>query len=232
MRLRRHDVVWLFAVVSLLLSGTGGDRSPSPPPDPAELGGRAAGAARTVDVQDGESHERAPVPRADVAGPAAPDADPAPRPDVVQDPARVRIPAIGVDAEVVHLGTTAEGALDVPSDPGVTGWWADGVRPGRHGPAVIAGHVDWTDGPAVFFRLGELRPGDVVEVEGRDGHRLTFTVVEILEVPKEEFPTATVYGPTERPTLRLITCGGPFDRAGGHYLHNVVVTAEWSPPHR
>lgn len=224
MRLRRHDTVWLLAVVSLLLSGAGANR-PSAPAAAQD----AVGHTPRTEVPSRDLRDRAPVSPAEVRAPTEPRVESAPLPRVVEAPVRVRIPVLGVDAEVGPLGTTARGELEVPSEPDVAGWWADGVPPGAHGPAVIAGHVDWTDGPAVFFRLSELRAGDAIEVEGRDGDRLSFTVTEVLEVPKDEFPTAMVYGPTEHPTLRLITCGGPFERAGGRYLHNVVVTAEWTP---
>ena len=97
-------------------------------------------------------------------------------------------------------------------------------RPGDVGPAVLAGHVDSTTGPAVFYRLGDLRPGDPVQVQ-RSGRWLTFKVVDVRRYPKNAFPTAEVYGPTPDPQLRLITCSGVFDRARHSYLENTVVYA-------
>lgn len=140
-------------------------------------------------------------------------------------PVRLDIPAIGVRARLVRLGLDAAGALEVPADFRTAGWWSGGARPGERGPAVIAAHVDSRTGPAVFFRLGELRRGDVATVVRADGSRARFTVERSARYPKARFPTARVYGGTRRPALRLITCSGTFDRASGHYLDNTVVFA-------
>ena len=115
--------------------------------------------------------------------------------------------------------------LEVPTDYGDTGWWSGGSRPGETGPAVIVGHVDSQTGPAVFYRLGELRKGDKVVVVRRDGSRARFTVQGSERFPKDEFPTARVYSRTDGPTLRLITCGGAFDSSTGHYVDNTIVYA-------
>ena len=143
----------------------------------------------------------------------------------VAPPVRIEIPAIGVRAPVIPLGLDEHRALEVPADYGDTGWWTGGPWPGERGPAVIAGHVDSTTGPAVFFRLGELAPGDDIVVVRRDGTRVRFRVRGSEHYPKASFPTARVYGPTPGPELRLITCSGDFDRATGHYLDNTVVYA-------
>jgi sortase (surface protein transpeptidase) len=140
-------------------------------------------------------------------------------------PARVAIPAIGVDAAIVRLGVNPDGTLEVPASFGVAGWYKLGVRPGEPGPAVIVGHVDSTSGPAVFYRLGRLAPGVHVRVSWRRGSSVRFSVYAVREYAKSVFPTALVYGPTQRPELRLVTCGGPFDEQTGHYLDNVVVFA-------
>jgi LPXTG-site transpeptidase (sortase) family protein len=144
--------------------------------------------------------------------------------EVSGPPARVRIPAIGVDAPLAALHLDSSGALQAPTDFQVPGWYADGTVPGEAGPAVIAGHVDSRSGPAVFFRLGELRAGDRVEVQ-RGGQWIVFEVFSTTRVPKDAFPTEQVYGPTPDPQLRLITCGGPFDAAAGSYRDNVIVYA-------
>jgi hypothetical protein len=143
----------------------------------------------------------------------------------VAAPARLRIPAIGVDTSLVALALDRAGTLEVPRRFDVAGWWSGGARPGERGPAVIAGHVDSQTGPAVFFGLGRLRRGDGVLVERRDGSLLRFTVRRVERYPKNRFPTARVYGPTRRPELRLITCSGAFDHLTGHYLDNTVVYA-------
>jgi LPXTG-site transpeptidase (sortase) family protein len=138
-------------------------------------------------------------------------------------PTRVRIPAIGVDSPLELLHLDAHGALSTPTFPHA-GWYADGPAPGDIGPAVIAGHVDSTSGPAVFYRLGDLRSGDTVEVQ-RSGRWLAFRVVDVRRYPKDAFPTAEVYGPTPDPQLRLITCSGDFDPKRHSYVDNTVVYA-------
>src|SRR4051794_24821962 len=140
-------------------------------------------------------------------------------------PARLQIPAIGVDTALVGLGLNPAGALEVPRRFDVAGWWTGGTRPGERGPAVITGHVDSYTGPAVFFRLGRLRRGDRVIVERRDGSRIRFTVRALAHYAKHRFPTRLVYGPTRPPELRLITCSGAFDCTTGHYVDNTVVYA-------
>lgn len=140
-------------------------------------------------------------------------------------PASVAIPAIGVESELEHLALRDDGTLAAPGDFGRAGWFADGPSPGERGPAVIVGHVDSRDGPAVFYRLRELAPGDLVEVTRRDGTVARFAVTDRFEAAKDAFPTEAVYGPTTGPMLRLITCTGAFDRAARHYVSNLVVNA-------
>jgi sortase (surface protein transpeptidase) len=144
-------------------------------------------------------------------------------------PIRIRISAIDVDAPVGTVRLDAHGVLETPQDWQVAAWYADGTPPGEPGPAVIVGHVDASDGrggakAAVFYRLRELRVGDVVEVQ-RGGRWVEFQVVAVREYPKNRFPTADVYGPTPDPQLRLITCGGDFDDRTGHHVDNLVVYA-------
>ncbi|WP_142024452.1 class F sortase [Blastococcus colisei] len=140
-------------------------------------------------------------------------------------PVRVRVPAMGVDSELLRLRTDATGTLVPPEDFDRAGWFADGAVPGDVGPSVIAGHVDSRDGPAVFFRLDELVVGDEVLVDRADGSTVRFSVTATERHPKNEFPTEDVYGPTPRAELRLITCGGEFDRDRRSYRDNVVVSA-------
>jgi hypothetical protein len=140
-------------------------------------------------------------------------------------PVRVEIPAIGVRATLVALGLDAAGALEAPKGFSEAGWWTGGARPGEPGPAIIAGHVDGTRGPAVFFRIGALRRGDRVDVVRRDGSRVRFSVQASARYRKDRFPSRSVYGPTAGPELRLITCSGAFDRTTGHYVDNTVVYA-------
>lgn len=141
------------------------------------------------------------------------------------DPVRIDIPAIGVSSALVSLGLAAAGTMQVPADYQQAGWYTGGPRPGEDGPAVIAGHVDSTTGPAVFFRLRDLRPGDEVRVTRADGSTVRFLVDRLEQYPKATFPTAAVFGPTPRPALRLVTCSGAFDESRHSYLQNLVAFA-------
>ena len=140
-------------------------------------------------------------------------------------PVRVRAPAAGIDAVVTGSGLDAAGGLAVPADPSVAGWYASGPRPGQAGPAVLAGHVDWAGRPAVFQGLHRLEPGHELVVDRADGSSVRFAVDRVVRVGKDAFPTQAVYGPVPGAELRLITCGGAFDRDAGSYADNVVVFA-------
>ena len=144
---------------------------------------------------------------------------------VAPDPVAVSVPAVGLSSSLVDIGVDATGALVPPADYAQAGWFADGVAPGEVGPAVLAGHVDSRAGPAVFFRLEEIPVGSPVLVSRADGSTLTFQVTRVAEYPKSAFATAEVYGPTVDAQLRLITCGGEFDRSRRSYVDNVVVYA-------
>jgi hypothetical protein len=144
----------------------------------------------------------------------------------VARPVRIRIPSIGVDAAMIPLGLNRDRTLEVPEDFAQAGWWSGGARPGQPGPAIVVGHVDSYTGPAVFYRLRELRPGATIIVDRRDGTRARFAVLGSEQYAKNAFPTERVYGSTPGPTLRLITCSGTFDRSSGHYLDNTVVYAD------
>lgn len=137
-------------------------------------------------------------------------------------PTRLRVPAIHVSTQLARL-RMVDGVLQAPKTGGVAGWYRDSPTPGQTGASVIAGHVDWTDGPAVFYRLGSLTPGDHVYVRRADGTVAVFTVHAIRQYAKNSFPSAFVYGDAPGPELRLITCGGAF--ANGHYVDNIVVFA-------
>ncbi|MET9634001.1 class F sortase [Lentzea sp. NPDC006480] len=143
----------------------------------------------------------------------------------VPEPVTVRIPSIGVETSLESLKVGKDGVLEPPTRSDKAGWYAKGVAPGDAGPAVIAGHVDSKTGPGVFFRLPELQPGAEVLVERKDGSKLTFVVSHRYATQKTAFPTAVVYGPTPLSELRLVTCGGDFDRVAGSYRDNVIVEA-------
>jgi hypothetical protein len=140
-------------------------------------------------------------------------------------PQRLRIPSLGVDAPVGRVGKAPDGTVEVPTRWEDVGWFDGGARPGEDGPAVLLGHVDSKSGPAVFARLPSAAPGTVVEIAGDDGSVSRWRVDRVEEHPKTRFPTEAVYLPALHPELRLVTCGGEFDRATGHYRDNVVVYA-------
>jgi sortase (surface protein transpeptidase) len=148
------------------------------------------------------------------------------------DPVRIVIPAMGVSAQIVPLGLKADRTLQVPDSFSEAGWFRGGPEPGEPGPAVIVGHVDSVDRPGVFYRLRALRSGDVVKVTLKNGWKVRYLVRSHLATPKNDFPTKLVYGHTERPTLRLITCDGQFDTSTGHFVDNYIVFARFDGLHR
>jgi hypothetical protein len=216
-RSRLSGLAALLAAAGLLLLLAGcagpvdGPERPGPPP-----AARAAARSGSFDmagaVPRAAGFEEGRLPqRVAVAGGAG--------------PLRLVIPAIGVATPLVRLGLEADGTMAVPGDFGRAGWFADGPAPGEVGPAVIAGHVDSRTGPAVFYRLRELRAGDAVLVDRADGTRLRFVVERSASFPKARFPTAAVFGPVPSAALRLVTCTGDFDRVRGSYRDNLVVFA-------
>jgi len=157
-------------------------------------------------------------------------ADKAPAPDFGPSmsgsaPIGLTIPRIGVRADKIEdLELADDGTIEVPQDASAPGWFTPGPSPGQLGPAVIAGHVDSTTGPAVFYRLGELRPGDRVQVARADGSTAVFRVDKVETYEKKAFPTRAVYGTAHHAELRLITCSGEYDRETG-YISNTVAYA-------
>jgi hypothetical protein len=164
-----------------------------------------------------------------VGGQARPRIDSVVLPEVpagsVVAPVRLTVPSVGVDTGLTRLGADAAGRLVLPDDFAVAGWFAAGPAPGTIGPAVLAGHVDSVHGPAVFHRLGEVPVESEVLVGREDGTTARFTVTQVQQYPKDAFSTAEVYGPTAGAELRLITCGGAFDRTQRSYVDKVVVYA-------
>ena len=189
-------------------------------------------AEQATDTPDRPDASSAPASASGVPAPGDATAPPA-APVPVALPSAVSIPAIGVQSELITLGLNPDGTLAVPQpgpDYDKAAWFDGSPRPGEPGPAVIEGHVDSAaNGPSVFYRLGELAVGDRVDVTRDDGTVVTFVVYDVRVVPKDAFPTADVYGNTDGPELRLITCGGPFDSAARSYEDNVVVFASQAP---
>jgi sortase (surface protein transpeptidase) len=143
-------------------------------------------------------------------------------------PVSVDIPAIGVNSKLLHLGVSPDGMIQVPSlytEASEAAWYKYSATPGQIGASVIEGHLDSYRGPAVFFRLGALRPRDRVDVTLADGITAVFRVTSVRQYLKIRFPAKTIYAATGYAALRLITCGGVFDYATGHYLSSTVVFA-------
>ncbi len=142
-------------------------------------------------------------------------------------PVRITIPKIHVDAPVEALGQNADGTVEVPTltRPNLAGWYKYGPTPGQKGAAVVLGHVDAHRHQAVFFRLGSLHRGDRIHVTRTGGSVASFIVDSVVPVQKDHFPTASVYGKTKYAALRVITCGGKYDKQTMHYLSNIIVYA-------
>jgi hypothetical protein len=153
-----------------------------------------------------------PVANASVPGPAF-------------APIAIRIDKIGASAPVDPMGLNADGSLEVPTDFQRAGYYTGRPPPGAVGPAIIVAHVDSKTGPAVFYRLRDLRPGDEVVVTRTDRSEVVFVVDRLERHRKSAFPTKAVYSVTPGATLRLITCGGTFDRKSGHYRDNLIAFA-------
>ncbi|SBT46583.1 class F sortase [Micromonospora auratinigra] len=243
----RHGRPWRAAgaavVVLLAMVGAGmigASVRTVPPPRPPQPLAQAGPAEPTTAAPDGTATaDGAALPDGTDTGTQAPaDAGPTGRPDPDTAPAvvalprsaptTISIPRIGVNAEIMSLGTNPDGTVQVPPlDQAMkAGWYSPGASPGEAGNAVIVGHVDSAKlGPAVFFDLGSLQPGDTIAVARADGSAATFRVDEVKSYPKTAFPTELVYGPNDKPGLRVVTCGGTFDRSAGSYLDNIVVLA-------
>jgi Sortase domain len=211
-----------------------------PPRPPRSLRARVAGAAGVLLIMAGGaavsfaviSQNHAPQPSAAAAGVIGSAVEgPSLRRSV---PVSVDIPAIGVDSTVLHLGVNPDGTIQVPSlstQASDAAWYKYSATPGQIGASVIEGHVDSYSGPAVFFRLGALRPGDRIDVTLADGITAVFRVIGVREYLKSNFPAAIVYQAPDYAALRLITCGGAFDFATGHYLSSIIVFASLVSSH-
>ncbi|WP_244809656.1 class F sortase [Streptomyces sp. So13.3] len=145
-------------------------------------------------------------------------------------PVRIRIPGIDLDKTLIHLQVRQDGHLGVPEGPQQVGWWSEGPRPGDPGAAIIVGHVDSRTGPAAFYNVSSLRPGDAITIDREDHSHLAFTVRALRQYDKEDFPDDQVYATAGAPALRLITCGGTYDKALHEYRDNIVVYATPADP--
>ncbi|GII85455.1 hypothetical protein Ssi03_34450 [Sphaerisporangium siamense] len=160
------------------------------------------------------------------APPPVPSLPPAP-PMQPSSPKRLIIQKLGINAPIKSVGTDKDGAIETPpiNNHNLVGWYRYGPTPGQSGPAVMLGHKDTTTRSAVFSRLHEMQYGDTIEVTRMDGTVAIFTVGGIEQADKKTFPTNRVYGNADAAELRLITCGGTYNRTTGHYVDNVIVYA-------
>ena len=209
----------------------------SPPSRPGGLRARVAGLVGVFLIMGGgaavgvaiSAQEHAPKPSLAAAGATGPSSGQGRGPSLQRSlPVSIDIPAIDADSKLLYLGVNSDGTLQVPSLYSRTSeaaWYKYSATPGQIGASVIEGHVDTYQGPAVFFRLGGLRPGDSVDVTLADGITAVFRVTGVRQYPKSNFPARIIYGATEHAALRLITCGGAFDFATGHYRSSTVVFA-------
>lgn len=220
---------------------------PDPPPQPPSAGAAAvAGTTSPTTTPSTPASEPSPSTKSNSIptkptppGPATVSASPTPTPTTVgpvlprSKPVTLDIKSIGVHSTLTTLGTNSDGSVQVPSlDGGApAGWYRGSPTPGQLGPAVILGHVDDDQGPAVFYDLGDLKPGARVRVTRADHRVAVFKVERVDSYPKDQFPTTEVYGNTDRAELRLITCGGTWNPDIGHYDHNIVAYAKLVSSH-
>jgi LPXTG-site transpeptidase (sortase) family protein len=144
-------------------------------------------------------------------------------------PLSISIPSIDVSSDLIQVGLNDDGTLETPQGKyyDYAAWYRNSPTPGQNGAAVIEGHIDSHEtGPSIFYRLGELKAGDEVSVERQDGTTAEFSVTSVQSFAKNDFPSEAVYSSENNaPELRLITCGGDFDREAGDYTRNTVVYA-------
>lgn len=223
---RRGRLLVATVVVLLIAAGVTaiglGLHSTTPPPAPPAAAAALPSQSATRTPTSTTTTPPTPEP--------APTVGPILNPSV---PTKVEIPAIGVSSSLIQLGTNPDGTIQVPplTDPSPAGWYTGGPTPGELGPAVILGHVDTKVGPSVFYKLGDIRAGDQISVTRSDNTVAVFTVDRVEQYPKADFPTLKVYGNTDRAELRVITCGGVFNSAIGHYDKNTVVYATLTSSH-
>ncbi|WP_406056984.1 class F sortase [Streptomyces sp. NBC_01077] len=211
-------------LVTGVVSWVGDEEPADPPPTAGPVAPQRTGTVAAAGAPAALDHKA--KPRARPKATPAPRPSPPPAPLARSRPTTVAVPAITIEAPVTELGLDAAGRLATPpvDSPQVVGWYAKGVTPGERGTAVVVGHRDTRTGPAVFLNLDSLSPGNTVRVARADGRVAVFTVDRVRTYAKAEFPDKEVYGSTGRPELRLLTCGGAFDRSKG-YEANIVVFA-------
>ncbi|MBV9822043.1 MAG: class F sortase [Actinobacteria bacterium] len=210
--------VLVLAGVLLLVVGLRAQRQPPQPPAAAAATSTAPStSAQAIPAPPGTTGSSRPAPAA--SG----------KPALARSvPVSLDIPAIKVRSQLLQLGLNADNTVQVPplARDSQAGWYKYSPTPGQLGPSVILGHVDSAEyGPGIFFRLGALRPGDTATVTLADRSTAVFRVDRVVAYPKDSFPTLAVYGNTDDAQLRLITCGGSFDRSAHSYRDNIVAFA-------
>ncbi|RZQ62108.1 class F sortase [Amycolatopsis suaedae] len=195
--------------------------------NPFRQGGRLIAAALLVSLTlagCGSDEAAAPAP----PPPPPAEAVPVTKPFDGLRPTQVRIPKINADSSLISVTVNTEGEMAVPSakQPMQAAWYRLSPVPGETGPAILLGHVDGNKQPGIFFKLHELAEGDEILVNRSDGKELKFTVTKKQQVPKDRFPSDEIYADTTGPELRVITCGGVFDKEEHSYKDNVVIWAK------
>ncbi len=213
-------------VIALVVGLRAQQHAPQPPASAAiPYSASASATAASATPGPSSSANGAPKPSAHVTGPIL----------AASTPTAVSIPAIGVDSSLLQLGLNPDRTVQVPplGRDSQAGWYKYSPAPGQLGPSILLGHVDSAEyGPGVFFKLGALRPGDMVTVTRADHVAAVFRVDRVVSYPKNAFPTLEVYGNTDHAALRLITCGGKFDFTTRNYESNIVAYASLVSSHR
>ncbi len=230
-----RDLVYLLLCVALvataaLMVGRYLTQSSAPPAPPGALG--TIPAAMTAPPSNGAVSPAASAvahdPQAGTGSAHPPSVTPPPSPPfslAPSPPVSMRASVVGISSVVSQVGLNKDGTIEVPTSYDKAAWYRLGPTPGELGPAVIIGHVDSYKGPGVFFNLGDVRPGQVIDITRADHSVAHFRVDAINTYPKDLFPTEAVYGPVNYAGLRLITCGGAFDEKTRNYENNTVVYA-------
>lgn len=225
---RRPGRLFTGAAVLLIIGGATalgfGIWGNVPPPQPPASAATPSPASSSDLLQT----EPSPVPSSPAAT-ATPAAPPVTGPVLSRStPTHIGIPAIEVDSALMELGLNEDGTPEVPpfDKDSPAGWYRGSPTPGELGPSIILGHVDtFKAGPVVFYRLGDMRPGDEVPITREDNTVAVFEVDRVVSFPKDDFPDLEVYGNTDRAELRLITCGGDYDQSAHRYVDDIVVFA-------
>jgi Sortase domain len=233
---RRPYLPWLLACMVLLVIGTvllgsalnTGPHAPRPHSSDAQAPLGPTNSSPSSRPQTGVRHQTPARAARSLARPDQTTSLPA------STPTSLVVPAIGISSRISQLGLKTDGTIEVPplTRHSPVGWYRLSPTPGETGTSVMLGHIDSAAyGPAVFFRLAALRPGDPIDVHRSDGITAVFRVDRVAEYPKNTFPTQLVYGTTNYPSLRLITCGGSFNRSAHSYRDNIVVYATLTITH-